>query len=95
MRLPWPLLLAFEEDELLKDLLFGKKQDLEEGRAYLVKEKKPYWTTVIGLGDRSEVCRNDSFVDQVYPARVLAAIRDASCGPSPASNTQPSARPTL
>src|SRR5437773_6043744 len=41
MRLPWPLLLAFEEDELLKDLLFGKKQDLEEGRAYLVKEKKP------------------------------------------------------
>lgn len=39
--LPWPLLLAFEEDELLKDLLFGKKKDLEEGRAYLVKEKKP------------------------------------------------------
>src|SRR3990172_4662407 len=37
----WPLLLAFEEDELLKDLLFGKKKDLEEGRAYLVKEKKP------------------------------------------------------
>jgi len=39
--LPWPLLLAFEEDELLRDLLFGKKKDLEEGRAYLVKEKKP------------------------------------------------------
>ncbi|MGI0149948.1 MAG: DUF835 domain-containing protein [Thermoplasmata archaeon] len=39
--LPWPLLLAFEEDELLRDLLFGKKPDLEEGRAYLVKEKKP------------------------------------------------------
>src|SRR2546430_13733230 len=40
-RLPWPLLLAFKEDELLKDLLFGKKKDLEEGRAYLRKEKKP------------------------------------------------------
>ena len=40
-RLPWPLLLAFKEDELLKDLLFGKKKDLEEGRAYLMKEKKP------------------------------------------------------
>ena len=40
-RLPWPLLLAYEEDELLRDLLFGKKKDLEEGRAYLVKEKKP------------------------------------------------------
>jgi pentatricopeptide repeat protein len=37
----WPLLLAFEEDELLRDLLFGKKRELEEGRAYLVKEKKP------------------------------------------------------
>jgi pentatricopeptide repeat protein len=37
----WPLLLAFEEDELLRDLLFGKKKELEEGRAYLVKEKKP------------------------------------------------------
>lgn len=40
-RLPWPLLVAFEEDELLRDLLFGKKTELEEGRAYLVKEKKP------------------------------------------------------
>jgi hypothetical protein len=40
-RLAWPLLVAFEEDELLRDLLFGKKTDLEEGRAYLVKEKKP------------------------------------------------------
>src|SRR5207245_1111423 len=38
-RLPWPLLLAYEEDELLRDLLFGKKKDLEEGRDYLVKEK--------------------------------------------------------
>src|SRR5947199_5583961 len=41
MRLPWPLLLGFEEDELLKGPLFGKKQGLEEGRAYLGKEKKP------------------------------------------------------
>jgi len=42
MRLPpWPLLLAFEEDDLLKSLLFGKKRDLDEGRSYLVKERKP------------------------------------------------------
>jgi len=41
MRLPWPLLLASGEDELLKSLLFAKKRDLEEGRAYLVKERKP------------------------------------------------------
>ena len=38
--LAWGLLLAYEEDDLLKSLLFGKKKDLEEGRAYLVKEKK-------------------------------------------------------
>jgi hypothetical protein len=25
--LAWPLLLAFKEDELLRDLLFGKKKD--------------------------------------------------------------------
>lgn len=42
MRLrPWPLLLAREEDDLLRSLLFGKKRDLEEGRSYLVKERKP------------------------------------------------------
>ncbi|HKZ89944.1 MAG TPA: DUF835 domain-containing protein [Thermoplasmata archaeon] len=41
MRLPWPLLLAAEEDDLLKSLLFGRKRDLEEGRSYLVKEPKP------------------------------------------------------
>jgi pentatricopeptide repeat protein len=41
MRLPWPLLLAAGEDDLLKSLLFGKRRDLEEGRAYLLKERKP------------------------------------------------------
>jgi len=41
MRLLGPLLLAAGEDDLLKSLLFGKKRDLEEGRAYLVKERKP------------------------------------------------------
>src|SRR5437879_13412292 len=40
-RLSWPLLPALKEDELLKGLLFGKKKDPEEGRAYLMKEKKP------------------------------------------------------
>jgi hypothetical protein len=39
--LAWPLLLAYEEDDLLNSILFGKKKDLEDGRTYLVKEKKP------------------------------------------------------
>ena len=37
----WLLLLSHEEDDLLKSLLFGKQKELEEGRTYLMKEKKP------------------------------------------------------
>ncbi len=37
----WPLFLAYEEDDLLNSLLFGKKKELEEGRSYVIKEKKP------------------------------------------------------
>ena len=48
----------------------------------LLNEKKPYWTTVIGLGDRSEACNNDPFIDQSYPARALATIRDTGCAPA-------------
>lgn len=55
----------------------------------LLKEKKPYWTTVIGLGDRTEVCDDDPFVTQQLPASLVAKIRatttprplEPSCGP--------------
>jgi imidazolonepropionase-like amidohydrolase len=50
-----------------------------------VSERRPYWTTVIGLGDRSEACNNDPFIDQSYPPSALAAIRASSCGPPPAN----------
>jgi imidazolonepropionase-like amidohydrolase len=40
---------------------------------------------VIGLGDRSEVCDNDPFIDQTYPAKTLAEIRASSCGAVPAN----------
>jgi imidazolonepropionase-like amidohydrolase len=56
-------------------------EKLDEELLALLKEKKPYWTTVIGLGDRSEACDGDPFVDQSYPAQALAAIRQAGCGP--------------
>jgi imidazolonepropionase-like amidohydrolase len=50
----------------------------------LLREKKPYWTTVIGLGDRSEACNHDPFIDDTYPAKTLEEIRHESCGaPSP------------
>jgi imidazolonepropionase-like amidohydrolase len=60
-------------------------EKLDDELLALLKEKKPYWTTVIGLGDRSEACNNDPFVDQTYPPRALAAIRESSCGPAPAT----------
>jgi imidazolonepropionase-like amidohydrolase len=56
-------------------------EKLDEELIALLKEKKPYWTTVIGLGDRSEACDGDPFVDQSYPAPALAAIRQTGCGP--------------
>jgi imidazolonepropionase-like amidohydrolase len=54
----------------------------------IVKSKKPYWTTVIGLGDRSEVCNRDPFVDQTYPAKALDAIRAESCAPRPENSAR-------
>jgi imidazolonepropionase-like amidohydrolase len=49
----------------------------------LLREKKPYWTPVMGFGDRSEVCDRDPFVDATYPQETLVRIRDESCGPRP------------
>jgi len=64
-------------------------EKLDEEFLAILREKKPYWTTVIGLGDRTEVCDNDPFVDQTLPAKVVATIRATveprplapSCGP--------------
>ena len=64
-------------------------EPLDEEYVALLKEKKPYWTTVIGLGDRTELCDNDSFAAQTLPAALVATIRATtearplapSCGP--------------
>jgi imidazolonepropionase-like amidohydrolase len=58
-------------------------EKIDDEYVAIVKSKKPYWTTVIGLGDRSEVCNHDSFVDQTYPPKALEAIRAESCAPRP------------
>jgi imidazolonepropionase-like amidohydrolase len=55
----------------------------------LVKAHKPYWATVIGLGDRPEVCAPDPFFEELLPASVVTSIRATkeprplapSCGP--------------
>ena len=38
---------------------------LDDELVALLKDKRPYWTTVFGLGDRSEVCDQNPFVLQV------------------------------
>jgi imidazolonepropionase-like amidohydrolase len=49
----------------------------------LIREKKPYWATVIALGDRSDVCDNDPFFTQVLSATIIADIQAHACGPNP------------
>jgi imidazolonepropionase-like amidohydrolase len=58
-----------------------QNEKLDDELLALLRQHKPYWTTVIGLGDRSEVCNNDPFVDQSYPDSVLASIRQTGCAP--------------
>jgi imidazolonepropionase-like amidohydrolase len=62
---------------------------LDDEYLAILREKKPYWTTVIGLGDRTEVCDNDPFAADTLPAALVATIRATtearplapSCGP--------------
>jgi len=42
--------MAFEEDELFQRLLFGRRKELEDGRCYLVKERKPDRGLALFLG---------------------------------------------
>jgi imidazolonepropionase-like amidohydrolase len=56
---------------------------LDDELIALIKEKKPYWTPVMGLGDHSEACDNDPFANEVMPAKVVADIRSSSrCTPN-------------
>jgi imidazolonepropionase-like amidohydrolase len=70
-----------------------QRQPLDDEYLALVREKKPYWATVIGLGDPTEVCRPDPFFEQALPDAVIATIRATterrplapSCGPPSAT----------
>jgi imidazolonepropionase-like amidohydrolase len=58
---------------------------LDDQLLALVREKKPYWVPSIGTGIpslRREVCENDPFTTQTYPAKVLADILATECKPS-------------
>ena len=77
--------------DVLVHLVQGEK--LDDEYLALLKEKKPYWATVISLGDPTAVCEHDPFFEQAMPATVIAKIRATterrplapSCGP-PAPN---------
>jgi len=69
-------------------------QKLDEEYVAILKEKKPYWAPVMGLGDRPELCDRDAaFVEQDLPAKTIADIREgrnafnmAGCNAAPNPN---------
>jgi imidazolonepropionase-like amidohydrolase len=66
-----------------------QNEKLDDEFLAILKDKKPYWATVIGLGDRTEVCEHDPFFEEALPAKLVAEIRATtearplapSCGP--------------
>ncbi|MGH9142365.1 MAG: acetamidase/formamidase family protein [Vicinamibacterales bacterium] len=67
-----------------------QNEKLDDEFLALLREKKPYWATVIGLGDRTEVCEHDPFFEEALPADLVAQIRATTvprplapyCGPA-------------
>ena len=54
-------------------------EKLDDEFVALLREKKPYWTPVMGLGDRSDVCDNDPFFTQALPSSTVSEIREKEC----------------
>jgi imidazolonepropionase-like amidohydrolase len=75
--------------DVLVHMVQGEK--LDDEYLALLKEKKPYWATVLGLGEPTAVCQNDPFFEVALPPKVVADIRATterrplapSCGPNP------------
>ncbi len=69
--------------DVLVHTLMAEKVD-DEFLAIL-KAKKPYWTPVMGLADRSELCDGDNgFIEQVLPDSVVTDVKEGRAWlPSP------------
>src|SRR5271166_221178 len=51
-------------------------QRIDDEFMAILKEKKPYWAPVMGLGDTAELCEpGNVFVEQVLPDSVIADVR--------------------
>ena len=61
---------------------------IDDELAALVKEKRPYWATVIALGDRSDVCDDDPFFTQSLTAKTIADIKANNCNVNPNAATR-------
>ncbi|MGE3511094.1 MAG: amidohydrolase family protein [Vicinamibacterales bacterium] len=64
------------------DLLVHTVQNapLDDELLALLKAKRPYWTTVFGLGDRSEVCDRQPFALQLLTPAIINDILATDCG---------------
>ena len=61
--------------DVLVHIVGGERIDDEY--VAILKERKPYWTPVMGLTDRADVCDEDNqFASQTLPARAIADIRE-------------------
>lgn len=65
-----------------------QNEQLDDELISLLRQKKPYWTPVMGLGDRSELCEPNAFVEQVHSARAIADVRASNCRPNPNAATR-------
>jgi len=54
-----------------------QSEKIDDELMTLLREKQPYWATVIGLGDRSGACDPDPFFLEAIPASVVATIRQS------------------
>lgn len=52
-----------------------QREPIDEELQALLRERKPYWATVISLGDRVEVCNNDAFFEGALPPSLVTQIR--------------------
>lgn len=52
-----------------------QSEPIDDEYQALLGEKRPYWSTVISLGDPVEVCNNDPFFEEALPPSLVAKIR--------------------
>ena len=50
-------------------------EQIDDELIAILREKKPYWATVIGLGDHQGVCDHDPFFEEAMPPAVVETIR--------------------